>query len=92
MAADAATGRDRSLENARPLPRRGIHNDRELVHERIERHRVAGQKISMEQIARISRFVAAPKEAGEIRDGDQHRLTQNAQKLTKRLAPACRCR
>ncbi len=55
MAAYAATGGDRSLENgAFPFPRRRIHNCRQLVHERLERHCMARQKISLEQVTRIS--------------------------------------
>ena len=55
MAADAATSRDRSLENKRvPFSRGRVHIRGELVHQRSERHYVARQKISLEQIARIS--------------------------------------
>ena len=55
MVADAATGGDRFVENkALPFGRRRFYVSRELVHQRPERHYLARQKISLEQIARVS--------------------------------------
>ena len=75
MAAHAATSGDRSLEDGPfAFSRGGVHNNRELVHERFERHHVARQKISVEQIARISPVrLRAEKSRRRIRDGNQHR-------------------
>ena len=62
--------------------RGGVHNNRELVHERFERHHVARQKISLEQIARISPVrLGAERSWRNIRDGNQHRRYKNAQKI-----------
>ena len=86
MAAHAATSRDRSLENrAVPFSRGRIHNSRELVHERFERHHLARQKISLEQIARISPVhLRAERSWRNIRDGNQHRRYKNcAENLSK---------
>jgi hypothetical protein len=49
MVANAATDRDRSVENESfPCSRRRLHVHRELVHQRPEGHRLARQKISLE--------------------------------------------
>ena len=54
MAADAPARRHRSVEDQSPSRARGrFHFRRQLVHERIERHRMARRKISLEQIARV---------------------------------------
>src|SRR5262249_16259513 len=90
MAAHAATRRNRSLENgAPPFSSRRVHHSGELVHERFERHYLARQKISLEQITRVSTVHSrGEKSRRNIRDGNQHRRPTNAKEIrAKRLAP-----
>ena len=74
MAAHAPADRDRPLENQSPSPpRRRFHLGRELVHQRIERHRVARRKISLEQVTRVSSLRCRAQEIGRaVRAGDRH--------------------
>ena len=89
MAADAATGRDRSLENkSLPSPRRGFHFGGELVDQRIERHYLARRKISLEQIARVhSLHLGTKKMRRNVRACDGHQRSRNPNEIsTQRLA------
>ena len=90
MVAHAATSRHRSLENrAFPFPRGRVHNCRELVHERFERHHLARQKISLEQVARISPVHRrAEKSRRNIRDGYQHRRIHGCAKNSSKTTGA----
>src|SRR6266496_585609 len=55
MAADAPTSGDWSMASKTlPFPRGRAHIRGQLVHQRSERHYLARQKISLEQIARVS--------------------------------------
>jgi hypothetical protein len=75
--------RHRSLEDGPFAFSRGsVHNNRQLVHKRSERYYVARQKISVEQIARISAVhFGAKRSRRNIRDGDQYRRYKHAQKI-----------
>src|SRR5438477_354663 len=65
MARDATANCDPPLENeSAPQTGGSFHFDRELVDERVERHHLAGSKISLEQVARILAF----RSLGEIAD------------------------
>src|SRR5436190_778683 len=91
MAADAPTGRYESLENgSESATCGGFYFCGELVYQRLERHYMARQEISLEQIARILAFhLGAEKIRGTLRAGDEHRRGKDAQEvLAKRLAPS----
>ena len=94
MAADTATGGDRSLENrALPFSRRGIHHGSKLVHEWFEGYLVARQKYLWSKSREFLRFISAPKKAGEtfematnIEDTKTRRkFEQNGWRLTSPL-------
>ena len=90
MAPDPAAGRDRSLEDESHAGEgRRFHLDRKLVHQRLERHRVARRKISLEQVARISSFrCRAEKIRRTIRARDRHQGREDAREIPARMAGA----
>ena len=56
-----------------------VHHNRQLVHERFERHYLARKKISMEQVTRISPIHRRTAKGGRnIRNGNEHRGFKNA--------------
>ena len=74
----------------RSLPRDGcFYVGGELVDQRVERHYLAGQEISLEQIARIFAFhIGTEKIRGAFRIGDEHRRCKDAEEiLAQRVAP-----
>src|SRR5207244_7014939 len=89
MARDATANCDPPLEDeSAPQTGGSFHFDRELVDERVERHHLAGSKISLEQVARILAFRGrAEKGRRDVRTCDQHSRPKRARKIrTKRLA------
>src|ERR1700720_2167063 len=89
MARDATANCHRSLENeSAPQTGGSFHFDRQLVYQRIERHHLAGSKISLEQVARIPAFRSrAEKGRREVRTCHQHSRPTRARKFrTQRLA------
>src|ERR1700719_1895211 len=89
MARDATANCDRPLENeSGPQTSGSFHFDRKLVDERVERHHLAGSKISLEQVARILAFRSrAEKGRRDVRTCDQHSRPTGARKIrTQRLA------
>src|SRR5713101_3052786 len=89
MARDATANCHRSLENeSAPQTGGSFHFDRKLVYQRIERHHLAGSKISLEQVARIPAFRGrAEKGRREVRTCDQYSRRARARKIrTQSLA------
>ena len=92
MAADAAAGSDRFLENWIVSLGAGgcFYFGGELVDQRVERHYLARREISLEQIARIFAFHLGTKKIRRtFRVGDEHRRCKDAEEvLTQRMAPS----
>src|SRR5437868_1647666 len=89
MARHATANCDPPLENESDTQTAGsFHFDRKLVDQRVERHHLAGSKISLEQIARILAFRGrAEKGRSDLRTCDQHSRPMRARKIrTQRLA------
>src|SRR6266436_5244132 len=91
MARDATANCHRSLENeSAPQTGGSFHFDRKLVYQRIERHHLAGSKISLEQVARIPAVRGrAKKGRRDLRTCDQYSRRARARKIrTSGLTPA----
>ena len=90
MAADPPTGGYGSLENRSGSLARGCsYFGGELVDQRVERHYLARQDISLEQIARIFAFrISTEKIRGTLRTGDEHRGSEDTEEILAKWVAA----